>query len=184
MPKLLSGLCRSRFNVNDKKFLKWIFVPPSDRPRENCLHSNDAGRSASRGPLAVKRRKKPVPSLEGGCERAALSFETSGQRSADAVRACAGRAASLGLVRRLGSCFGFRLRVTITRRRSEVLSFSESISKSTYGSECHPELFNSDRARLRTTHEAKELLTRAGVIADYAEQAAGGQRGSKCSDAA
>ena len=30
------------------------------------------------------------------------------------------------------------------------------------------------RARLRTTHKANELLTRAGVIADHAEQAAGG----------
>ena len=50
--------------------------------------------------------------------------------------------------------------------------------KSTYGSEYYPEL-NSDRARLRTTHKAKELLTRAGVIADHAEQAAGGQRGSE-----
>jgi hypothetical protein len=35
------------------------------------------------------------------------------------------------------------------------------------------------RARLRTTHKANELLTRAGVIADHAEQAAGGQRGSE-----
>jgi hypothetical protein len=39
--------------------------------------------------------------------------------------------------------------------------------KSTYGSEYHPEL-NSYRARLRTTHKAKELLTRPGVIADHA----------------
>jgi hypothetical protein len=35
------------------------------------------------------------------------------------------------------------------------------------------------RARLRTTHKAKELLTRARVIADHAEQAAGSQRGSE-----
>ena len=35
------------------------------------------------------------------------------------------------------------------------------------------------RARLRTTHKANELLTRAGVIADHAEQAAGGQGGSE-----
>ncbi len=35
------------------------------------------------------------------------------------------------------------------------------------------------RVRLRTTHKANELLTRAGVIADHAEQAAGGQRGSE-----
>ena len=35
------------------------------------------------------------------------------------------------------------------------------------------------RARLRTTHKAKKLLARAGVIADHAEQAAGGQRGSE-----
>jgi hypothetical protein len=46
------------------------------------------------------------------------------------------------------------------------------------GSEYHPELY-SDRARLRITHKAKELLTRARVIADHAEQAAGGQRGSE-----
>ena len=35
------------------------------------------------------------------------------------------------------------------------------------------------RARLGTTHKANELLTRAGVIANHAEQAAGGQRGSE-----
>jgi hypothetical protein len=35
------------------------------------------------------------------------------------------------------------------------------------------------RARLRTTHKANGLLTRAGVIANHAEQAAGGQRGSE-----
>jgi hypothetical protein len=35
------------------------------------------------------------------------------------------------------------------------------------------------RARLRTTHKANELLTRAGVIANHAQQAAGGQRRSK-----
>ena len=37
----------------------------------------------------------------------------------------------------------------------------------------------SDRARLRTTHKAKEFFTRAGVIADHTEQATGGQRGSE-----
>ena len=56
---------------------------------------------------------------------------------------------------------------TCLGRRSDMLSFSES-PKSTYGSEYYPEL-NSDRVRLRTTHKAKKLLTRAGVIADHAE---------------
>jgi hypothetical protein len=35
------------------------------------------------------------------------------------------------------------------------------------------------RARLRTTHKANELLTRAGIVADHAEEAARGQRGSE-----
>jgi hypothetical protein len=38
--------------------------------------------------------------------------------------------------------------------------------------------------RLRPAHQAKELLARAGIIADNAEQAAGGQRGSERVDAA
>src|ERR1019366_6710387 len=34
-------------------------------------------------------------------------------------------------------------------------------------------------SRLPSAHHAKELLTRAGVVTDHAEQTAGGRRGSK-----
>jgi hypothetical protein len=60
MPKLLSGLCRSRFDVNDKKFLKRIFVPPSDRP----LCDPDRGFASSHSTISSSHEAvRPLPKM-------------------------------------------------------------------------------------------------------------------------
>ena len=73
------------------------------------------------------------------------------------------------------------------RRRATATATSRRMCRSPCLRFNAPILFNKKkkiiaghgRARLRTTHKANELLTRAGVIADHAEQAARGQRGSE-----